>query len=55
MKSRNKEIGCYEVRIAMKFDGHLDSADREVPVNFQSDWNNLNLNLGAPRLHEIWR
>ena len=53
VKSRSREIGCYNDLIALKFDNHLDSATAEVPVEFQSDWESLNLNLAASRIHEI--
>ena len=33
-KSRRHEIGCYNYRIALKFDMHFDSAAAEVPVKF---------------------
>ena len=55
VKSRRHEIGCYNDRIALTFDRHLDSAATEVPVEFQSYWESLNLNLAASRLHEILR
>ena len=50
--SRSREIGCYNDRIVLEFDRHLDSAAAEVPVKFQSDWNSLKTNLAASRLHE---
>ena len=53
MKSRSREIGCYNDRIALKVDMHPDSAAAEVPVKLQSDWDGLNLNFAASRLHEI--
>ena len=31
VKSRSREIGCYNDSIALKFDRHLDSAAVEVP------------------------
>ena len=37
VKSRSREIGCYNDRIAVKFDSHLGSAAVEIPVEFQSD------------------
>ena len=55
VKSRSREIGCYNDRIALKFDRHLGSAAAEVPVKFQSDWKSPNPNLAASRLHEIFR
>ena len=33
-KSRSREIGCYNYRIALKFDRHLGSAAAEMPVKF---------------------
>ena len=53
VNSRSREIACYDERIALKFDRHLGSAAAEVPVKFQSDYENLNLNLVDSRLHEI--
>ena len=55
VKSRRREIGCYNDRIALKFDRHLGSTAAEVPVKFQSNWKSLNMNLAAPRLNEILR
>ena len=49
------KFGCYNDRIALKFDRLLDRAAAEVPVKFQSDWNSLNPNLAASRLHKILR
>ena len=55
VKSPSREIGCYNDRIALEFDRHLDSAAFEVPVKFQIDWKSINSNLEASRLHEISR
>ena len=55
VKSRSREIDCYHDRIVLKFDRHLGSAAADMPVKFQSDWNSLNPNLAASRLHEILR
>ena len=41
--------------ISLKVGRHLGNAAAEVPVKFQSDWKNLNLNLLASGLHEILR
>ena len=54
-RSLEVEIGCYNDRIALKFDTHLGSAAAELPVKFQSDWKSLSLNLAASRIHEILR
>ena len=53
LKSRSHEIGCYNDRIAPKFDRHLGSAAAGVTVKFQNDWKSLNPNLMAMRLHKI--
>ena len=37
-RSRSREIGCCNDRIALTFDGHLGSAAIEVPVKYRSDW-----------------
>ena len=37
LRSRNREIECYNDRIPLEFDRHLDSAAAEMPVKFQSD------------------
>ena len=37
VKSRGREIGCYNDLTALKSDKHLTSAATEVPVTFQSD------------------
>ena len=55
VKSRNREIGCYDDRVALKLDSHIDSVVADVPVKFQNDWKTLNLNLLASGLHEVLR
>ena len=54
VKSRSRAIGCYNDRIALKFDRHLDAVHADVPVKFQSRYNyeNLNFNLAASSFHE---
>ena len=42
VKSRSREIGCYDDGIAMNVDSYLGSAIAEVPVKFQSDWKGSN-------------
>ena len=37
VKSRSREIGCYNDRIALKFDRYFGRAAVEVPVKFQND------------------
>ena len=53
VKSRSHEIKCYNDRITIRFDRHLDGVATEVPGKFQSDQKRLNTNLTASRLHEI--
>ena len=53
VKSRSREIGCYDDRVALKFGRHLDSSAADVPVKFQNVWKSLNPNLAPLRLHEI--
>ena len=53
VKSRSREIDCYDDHIVLKFDRHIGSAAADMPVKFQSDWNSLNPNLAPSRLHEI--
>ena len=53
VKSRSREIGCYNYRTALKLDRHLGSGAAEGPVKFQSDWKSLNPNLATSRLYEI--
>ena len=55
VKSRSREIGCYNARIAPNFDRHLGSSAAELPVKFQSDRKSLNPNLAASRLNKILR
>ena len=55
VKSRSREIGCFNDRIAPKFDRHLDGAVTDMPVKFQSERKRLNSNPAASRLHEILR
>ena len=38
VKSRRREIGCYNDRIAIQFYRHFGSAAAELPVTFQRDW-----------------
>ena len=51
VKPRSRQIGCYNDRIALKFDRHLGSAADEVPGKFQRDRKSLNSNLAASKLH----
>ena len=44
VKSQNREIGCYDDRIVLKFDRHIGS-----------DWKRLNPNLVASGHHNILR
>ena len=37
VKSRSREIECYNDRFALKFDWHLGNVAAEVPVKFQSN------------------
>ena len=53
VKFRSREIGCYNDRIALKFDKRLGSTAVEMSIKFQSDWTCLNPNLVASRLHEV--
>ena len=55
MKSRSREIGCCNDRIALKLDRHLGSVVAEVPVKFQIDLKSINLNSAASRLQQILR
>ena len=54
VKSRIREIVCYNDRIVLKFDRHLGSAAAKVPVIFQSDWKYLNINLGLRCFTRSW-
>ena len=55
MKSRSRDIGCYNDHISLKFDRHFDIPVTEVPVKCQSDWKSLNPNLAASTLHKsLW-
>ena len=53
VKSQSHEIGCWNDRIALSFDRHLDSAAAAAPIIFPSDWKPPNPNLRATRLNEI--
>ena len=46
-KSRSREIGCYNERIALQFDRHPGSVAADVPVNLHSDWRSYNPNFAA--------
>ena len=52
VKSWSLLIGCYNDRIALKFEKHFRSAAADVSLKFQSDWIGLNPNLAASRLHD---
>ena len=47
MKSRSREIGSLNYRIALKFDWHIGSSAADVPIKFQSDRAILNIKLVA--------
>ena len=49
VKTRSRDIGCYNDRVLLKFDRHLGSA-ADVLVKFQSDWKSVHMNLAASRL-----
>ena len=53
VKFRSREIRCYNDRIALKLDRHLNSAAAEVPVKIQSDFKSLSANPTGSRLHKI--
>ena len=57
MKSRNREIGCYNDCIALKYDRHLGSAAAEVlgKIHCDSKCLNMNRDFMVSRLHEILR
>ena len=55
VKSRSREIVCYNDNIALNFDRYVDSAAVEEPVKLQSDWKNLNPNVAVSRLLEVKR
>ena len=55
VRFQSHEFGCYDDRIALKYDRHLGSAAAAVPVKFHRDWKSLKPNLIASRLHEILR
>ena len=55
VKSRSREIVCYDYRFDLKFDRHVGNAAAEALVKFHSDWENLKLNHADSRLHEILR
>ena len=55
MKSRSREIGSLNYRLALEFDGRIGSSAADVPVKFQSDRTILSTNLVASRLHVILR
>ena len=51
MKSRSREIGCYNDRVTLIFDRHPDSAAAKGPDKFRGEWKSWNPNLAALRLH----
>ena len=50
LKVANARTGCYNDCIAEKFDICIRNTAGETPVKLQSDWINLNTNLGASRI-----
>ena len=34
VKSRSRDIGCYDDRIALRYDSHIGSAAAEMPVKY---------------------
>ena len=51
VKSRIREIGCYNDHNDIKFDRHFGSAAAYGPVKLQSDWKSINPDLTVSRLH----
>ena len=51
VRSRSREIGCYNDHIALKFES---SAAVDAPIKYQSDWKSLNPNLASSRLEILW-
>ena len=45
----------FRLTIALQIDGYLRNSAAEMPVKFQSDTIIIIPNLGASRLHELWR
>ena len=52
VKSRGRGIGCYNDRIALKFERNLGSSVAKEPVKLRSHGKILNLNLPASKLHD---
>ena len=52
---RSCEVGCCNNRIALKFGRDLGSIAAGASFKFQSNWNCLNSNSAASRLHAILR
>ena len=55
VKSRSREIGCHNDRIARKFYRHIGSPAAEMPVKFQSNLKSLNPIPTASKLYKILR
>ena len=53
VKSRSREIECYDNLITLKFHRHPDSAAATWAIKFHSDWNSLNPNIAASSLRAI--
>ena len=53
VKSRWRDIECWNIRVALKFDRHVGSGAGDVPVKFQSDRTILNPNPAASRQLEM--
>ena len=52
MKSRSREIGSLNDRIALQFDRHHNSSAFDGPVKLQCDRTILNTNLAASRFQD---
>ena len=52
-KTQTHGFGCYNTRIALKFDSRLGNSAPDVSVKCQSDWKSVNPNLATSNLREI--
>ena len=53
VKSRSRETGSLNNRMALKFERHINRSTAEMLVKFQSDRTIVDTNLTESRLHEI--
>ena len=55
MKSRSREIGCYNDRIALKFDSHISSTAAERLQKFEPEFRGFETSCGKTSVRLVNR